>query len=74
MSHNISMKKAKILFDKELELRELQRQHKPLPTSRRQKKYEATRRRMNGRLWRIKDRILKTGGALPEHLKKLEGE
>lgn len=72
MSHNISMKRAKMLYDKEMELRELQRQNKPLPESRRQKKYEAMRLRQDGKLWRMKDRIFRTGGRLPEHLEDEE--
>ena len=70
MAHNISMKRAEMLYEKEMELRELQKQNKPLPQSRRQKKYEATRKRQDGRLWRIKDRILSTGGSLPKHFEE----
>lgn len=68
MSHRISIKRAKMLTEKENELKELQKQNKPLPTSRRQKKYEITRRRIAGRLWKIKDRIRATHGKMPAHL------
>lgn len=68
MSHKISISRANRLYDKEMKLREIQKQNKPLPTSRRQKKYIAMRLRQDGKLWKIKDRIFKTGGRLPEHL------
>lgn len=69
MSKRISIKRAKYLYEKELELREMQRQGIPLPNSRRRKKYEMARKRQDGFLWRLKDRIKATGGTMPEHLR-----
>lgn len=69
MSHRITKERARILTKRELELRQMQRDGKPLPKSRRQKKYELMRKRQDGFLWRLKDRIKQTGGKLPEHLK-----
>jgi len=74
MSHTISMKRAKMLYEKEKKLRELQKQKIPLPPSRRQKKYETTRKRIDGRLWRMKDRIRSTGGKMPAHLEEKRDE
>jgi len=70
MSRRISKERARMLYEKDLELREMQKQGIPLPTSRRQKKYELMRKRQDGFLWRLKDRIKRTGGKMPEHLKE----
>lgn len=70
MAHVINIDRAKRLFEKDKQLQEMQRQGKPLPKSRRQKKYEIMRRKQDGILWKIKDRIKSTGGKLPEHLKE----
>jgi len=70
MSHRISKKRAKMLTENELELQQMQHEGKQLPKSRRQKKYELTRRKQDGILWRMKDRIRKTGGKMPDHLKE----
>lgn len=68
MSHRISRELAKQLYEKDLQLK----QHPELqqPSSRRQKKYELARKKQDGFLWRLKDRIKATGGKLPEHLKE----
>lgn len=70
MSHRISKERARMLTEKELELRQMQHEGKTLPISRRQKKYEIMRKKQDGFLWRLKDRIRMTGGKLPEHLKE----
>jgi len=56
VSHRISKERARMLIEKELELQQMQHEGKTLPKSRRQKKYELTRRKQDGILWRIKDR------------------
>lgn len=70
MSHRISIIKANKLYEKEQKLKILQKQNIPLPTSRRHKKYIIMRKKQDGRLWKLKDRIKKTGGKMPEHLEK----
>jgi len=70
MSHRISLERAEMLYKKEQELKQMQKEGKPLPKSRRQKKYELMRKKQDGFLWRLKDRIKATGGELPEHLKE----
>jgi len=70
MSHRISKDKAKKLRKRELELQQMQSEGKSLPKSRRQKKYELMRKRQDGFLWRLKDRINRTGGKMPYHLKE----
>lgn len=73
MAHNITLKRAKYLYEKELKLRAMQKEGKPLPKSeRRQKKYELMRKKQDGILWKLKDRIKNTGGDLPVHLQELE--
>ena len=75
MAHNITIDRAKELFEKEQELQAMQKEGKPLPpSSRRQKKYEMMRKRQDGILRRIKDRIKNTGGTLPEHMQEKKGE
>lgn len=69
MSKRISMDYAKELYEKEMKLQEMQKQGIPLPkSSRRQKKYMAMRKRQDGILWKLKDRIRATGGRMPKHL------
>ena len=70
MAHKISKELAMQYKEKEHSLQEMQKQGDKLPKSRRQKKYEVMRKKQDGRLWKIKDRIKKTGGKLPEHLKE----
>lgn len=74
MSHRISIARGKRLTEKELELRQMQKKGISLPTSRRQKKYELARKKQDGFLWRLKDRIKATGGKMPEHLKEQSRE
>jgi len=69
MSKRISLEHAKELYEKEQTLIQLQKEGKQLPRNdRRRKKYEAMRKRQNGILWRMKDRIKRTGGKMPKHL------
>lgn len=70
MSHRISKERARQLSAKEQELIQMQREGKPLPNSRRQKKYESARKRQDGFLWRLMERIRQTDGEMPEHLKE----
>ena len=71
MSHRITKERARVLYAKDQELQELQRQGISLPRSdRRHKKYIAARKRQDGFLWKLKDRIKRTGGKMPEHLKE----
>jgi len=70
MSHRISIEKGRELTKKELEFRQMQKKGISLPVSRRQKKYELMRKKQDGFLWRLKDRIKQTGGEMPEHLKE----
>jgi len=72
MSHRISKKRAKMLREQELELQQMQKEGKPLPKSRRQKKLEMMRKRQEGFLTRMINRVYKTGGKLPEHLQEDE--
>lgn len=70
LSHKITYKRAIEIYNREIELRKMQSEGKQLPSSRRQKKYEIMRKRTDGFLWKLKDRIKQTGGTLPEHLKE----
>lgn len=70
MSHRISKERAILLSDKEQELRQMQKEGKQLPKSRRQKKYELARKKQDGFLWRLKARIRDTSGEMPDHLKE----
>ena len=70
MSHRISKEKARQLSVKDQELRQMQKEGKVLPKSRRQKKYELMRKRQDGFIWRLKDRIKRTEGKMPDHLKE----
>ena len=69
MSHRVSIEHARVLFEKEKRLQQMQRDGQSVPrNNRRQKKYEAMRRRQAGILWRMKERIKRTGGKMPVHL------
>lgn len=70
MSHRISKKRAKMLKEQEEELRKLQKAGKPLPKSRRQKKLEMARKKQEGILTRMLNRIYSTGGKMPEHFEE----
>lgn len=75
MSHRISKERGRMLTAKNLELQELQKQGKPLPKSdRRHKKHIIMRKRQDGFLWRLKDRIKKTGGEMPKHLQEKKND
>jgi transposase len=71
MSHRITIEHARELQRNESEKRSMiksgVRYH-----SRRNKKYELTRRKQDGILWRMKDRIIKTKGKMPKHLKNIK--
>jgi hypothetical protein len=71
MSHRITLERAKEIQKNEIEKRELIASGVHY-SSRRQKKYELMRKRQNGFLWKLKDRIKKTGGKMPKHLEDLE--
>ena len=70
VSHRISKERARQLSAKDQELRQMQKEGKTLPKSRRQKKYELARKKQDGFLWRLKDRIIKNKGKMPKHLKE----
>ena len=70
MSHRISIKRAKMLREKELELQVMQRENKFIPVSRRHKKYLLQYKKQTSFIKRLKDRIKNTGGILPEHLQE----
>lgn len=70
MSHRISKERARQLSAKEQELRQIRKEGKPLPKSHTQKKYESARKKQDGFLWRLKNRLLEHGHELPEHLKE----
>jgi hypothetical protein len=67
MSHRITLARARELNRNELEKRALIKSGVPYH-SRRRKKYELMRKRQDGILWRIVDRIKRTGGKMPKHL------
>ena len=57
MSHRISIERAKELYEKEMQLRELQKLGKPLPASdRRRKRYLARIKRQEGFIAYLKAR------------------
>lgn len=72
MSHRISKERARQLSAKEQELIQMQKEGKALPRSdRRHKKYIVARKRQDGFLWRLMERIRQTDGEMPEHLKEV---
>ena len=73
MSHRISMERARAIQENEMQARELIRLGKPYH-SKRHKKSLQMRNKQDGFLKRLKERIVKTGGKLPEHLKTVEEE
>jgi hypothetical protein len=71
MSHRITIEHAKELRKNEEEKRTLVKSGVNVH-SRRNKKYELMRKKQDGILWRMKDRIIKTKGKMPIHLKNLK--
>jgi len=69
MSHRITIEQAQQMHQKEQENKQLMKSGKTVK-SRRQKKYATSRKRQDGILWRMKDRIRKTHGTMPKHLKE----
>ena len=69
MSKRISREKANELYEKDMMLRDMQRQGITLPKSRRRKKYEMMCKRQNNFIDRLINRIKRNDGKLPDHLK-----
>lgn len=74
MSKRISKEEAKRKYENYLKLKEMQVKGIRLPRSKRQKKHEKMKNKQDGYLYRIKNRIKKTGGEIPEHLIKIGSE
>ena len=70
MSHRITMERANELYEKELRVRQMQREGKTVSNSRRQKKYELQMKKQDGLIQRMIKRIKRTGGTLPKHLQE----